>query len=74
MSPDLKKYHRIAADFGEAGLYDDAALLRLYSVLEDLVPRIATEHCPHLFPNDDATERAERPLVTIDLNEQEERP
>ncbi|MEM6586798.1 MAG: hypothetical protein AAF692_13680, partial [Pseudomonadota bacterium] len=74
MSPDLTKYRRIAADHGEAEHYDEAALLRLYSVLEDLVPRIATEHCPHLFPTDGATYGAKPPLLAVDSHRQEASP
>ena len=54
MPIDLDPYRRIAATHGEAHLYTDAALLRLYAVLQDVVPRKAREVCPHLFADETA--------------------
>jgi hypothetical protein len=74
MSPDPKKYQRLAEAHGEADRYDEAALLRLYSVLEELVPRIATEHCPHLFPPEAPCEGRNLPRLGVDPEQQEKRP
>lgn len=49
MSPDLNKYRRIAEQEGEAHLYTDDRLLRLWACLETLLPRVLTETCPQLL-------------------------
>ncbi len=49
MSPDLNKYRRIAEQEGEAHLYTDERLLRLWAALETLLPRVLTETCPQLL-------------------------
>jgi hypothetical protein len=49
MSPDLNKYRRIAEQEGEAHLYTDGRLLRLWACLETLLPRILTQTCPQFL-------------------------
>ncbi|MEM8554799.1 MAG: hypothetical protein AAGF71_08235 [Pseudomonadota bacterium] len=80
MSIDLDQYRRIAATHGEAHLYTDEALLRLYAVLQDVVPRKALEICPHLFADEASPDAANAaPLAlscpkTLDAPDKEASP
>lgn len=74
MSPDLNKYRRIAEQDGEAHLYTDDRLLRLWACLETLLPRVLTETCPQLLLPDSVNKPSNFTTKTVESQDKEASP
>lgn len=71
MSPDLNKYRRIAEQEGEAHLYTDDRLLRLWACIETLLPRVLTETCPQLLLPTSVNKPSNLTSKTVDSHDKE---